>query len=96
LNIQGNQIGNKGAIALSKALQTNQTLISILWDENLTGLLGFINIRNAMQVNQTIRSMALPIYDIGQALKAQPTNQKDIQAALKEIEELLLRNQQKN
>jgi hypothetical protein len=94
LNLQGHHFGNKGASALSRALQMNTTLISIFWDDNLTGLLGFINIRNALKINQTIRNMPLPISDIGQALKSSP-NPADIQQVLKEIEKLLLRNQQR-
>jgi Ran GTPase-activating protein (RanGAP) involved in mRNA processing and transport len=44
LNISGHQMGNKGAIALSKALQTNHILTSLTWDDNNTTLLGFISI----------------------------------------------------
>jgi hypothetical protein len=44
LDISGNGMGNSGAIALGKALQINHTLTSIKWDENSTGLLGFINV----------------------------------------------------
>ena len=38
--LKGHDMKNKGAIALAKALQTNHTLTSIMWDDNLTSLLG--------------------------------------------------------
>lgn len=34
LNITGNQMGDKGALALSKLIQVNTTLRTIQWDEN--------------------------------------------------------------
>lgn len=40
LDISGNQMGNKGAIALAKTLQTNHTLSRLFWDENQTGPMG--------------------------------------------------------
>lgn len=40
LDISGHQMGNTGAIALAKSLQTNNSLIKLLWDENQTGILG--------------------------------------------------------
>lgn len=40
LDISGNQMGNKGAIALAKVLQNNHTLTRLFWDDNQTGYLG--------------------------------------------------------
>jgi Ran GTPase-activating protein (RanGAP) involved in mRNA processing and transport len=40
LDISGHQMGNTGAIALAKSLQTNNSLTKLLWDENQTGILG--------------------------------------------------------
>jgi Ran GTPase-activating protein (RanGAP) involved in mRNA processing and transport len=45
LDISGNNIGNKGAMALAKAIQTNQTLTHLVWDENGTTLTGFQNFK---------------------------------------------------
>jgi len=92
LNISGHQMGNKGAIALSKALQTNHTLTSLTWDDNVTTLLGFINIKNALRVNQTLKNMPLPVYDIAQALKSE--NGLQLQQILNQIERQILNNQQ--
>lgn len=41
LDISGHQMGNKGATALGKALQINNTLLNIAWDDNGTTLPGF-------------------------------------------------------
>jgi hypothetical protein len=49
-------MGNKGAIALAKVLRQNHTLISIQWDGNLTGLLGFVNVKNSLKTNQVTTS----------------------------------------
>jgi len=45
LDISGNNLGNRGAMAMSKALQTNTTLTTLHWDENGTTLQGFRNFR---------------------------------------------------
>lgn len=60
----------------------------------MTGLLGFINIKNALEVNQTLKDMPLPISDIGLALKNESDKAKEIQSTLNEIEKSLLNNQQ--
>ena len=62
-----------------------------MWDENQTGLLGFINIQNALHNNQTLRNMPLPIADINQAMKS--ADPKQIQKVLENIEKSILRNQ---
>lgn len=45
----GNQIGDFGARMLSKALQINSKLRSILWDKNLISVQGFEDIAQALQ-----------------------------------------------
>jgi hypothetical protein len=72
-------------------LLTNSTLTSIIWDENSTGLLGFINIQNALKTNQTLRNMPLPISDVSQAMKNEDA--KQIHKVLESIEQSTLRNQ---
>jgi hypothetical protein len=52
---------NKGAIALAKALQSNHTLTSITWDDNLTSLLGneailkFFNIKDSQTLKMRLK-----------------------------------------
>lgn len=87
-------MGNMGAIALSKALRQNQSLISIIYDKNSIGLLGFINIKNGLKANQTIKNMPLPIYDMGQVLKNEPQSIQQIRKIFNKIEKFIQRNQQ--
>lgn len=42
IDISGHQIGNTGVIALAKSLQLNGTLTKLFWDENETGLIGYL------------------------------------------------------
>eukprot|EP01119_Soliformovum_irregulare_P020768 TRINITY_DN6782_c0_g1_i1.p1 TRINITY_DN6782_c0_g1~~TRINITY_DN6782_c0_g1_i1.p1 ORF type:complete len:1015 (+),score=334.12 TRINITY_DN6782_c0_g1_i1:326-3046(+) len=94
LDVSGQGMGNRGVIAMAKALRKNRTLRSISWDENQTGLLGFINIRNALETNETIQVMPLPFIDFASASKTD--NPSDLQAAFTKIEEYIVRNQQGN
>lgn len=48
LDITGHMMGNKGATALGKALQINNSLHHIAWDENGTTLPGFTYFRFAI------------------------------------------------
>eukprot|EP01114_Cavostelium_apophysatum_P017693 TRINITY_DN5318_c0_g1_i2.p1 TRINITY_DN5318_c0_g1~~TRINITY_DN5318_c0_g1_i2.p1 ORF type:complete len:955 (-),score=273.67 TRINITY_DN5318_c0_g1_i2:490-3312(-) len=94
LDIRSHHMGNKGAVALSKGLRQNDTLVEVHWDDNMTGLLGFINVKNALKVNQTLRDMPLPIADVGHVLKNESAQAKEIHHALNKIEQRILRNQQ--
>jgi hypothetical protein len=94
LDISNHQMGNKGAIALSRALQQNQSLASVLYDGNLTGLLGFINLKNALKLNFSLKQFPLPVYDIGAIPKSE--NENDLQLVLHKIEKRILRNQQQS
>lgn len=40
LDISGHQIGDTGAVALAKTLQTNNSLMRLVWDGNDVTLLG--------------------------------------------------------
>jgi len=95
LDISGHQMGNTGAIALAKSLQLNTTISRLLWDENLTGLIGFKNIKSALKINNSLRYMPIPIYDIGDVLQQQSneTEQKKLQSTLAKIERSILNNQ---
>ena len=89
LNISGHQMGNKGAITLAKALRQNNSITSITWDENLTGFIGFKNIKAALENNQTLRNMPLPLIDVSQALKNESDQAAAIQDLLCDIEQLI-------
>lgn len=42
-------MGDRGAHSLAKLLLVNNTLRSISWDHNLTGLAGFEDVSNALE-----------------------------------------------
>jgi len=94
LDISAHQMGSRGAIALARALHRNHSLVSILWDENSVGLLGFLNIRNALRNNQTVRKMPLPILDITAAMKNETGSAKELQEMVSEIQQSITRNHQ--
>jgi len=92
LDISGNNIGNKGAMALAKAIQTNQTLVHLVWDENGTTLPGFQNFKVGLQRNHTLKTMPLPLVDIHVAMGATKDEyaKKKLLKVISEIEELIL------
>lgn len=91
IDVSGHLMGNKGAIALGKALQTNNVLTSLSWDENATTLLGFQAFKTGMERNHTLKAMPVPILDIANALKSDP--QPRLQTVIGDLERALGRNQ---
>lgn len=91
LDISGNQMANKGAIALGKVLQTNHTLQRIVWDDNGTTLSGFVGVEYGLSRNRSLKEMPLPILDISASLKSD--DQKKLQQTITTIQMLLSRNQ---
>lgn len=89
IDISGNSMGDFGARMLSKALQINTKLRTILWDKNATSVQGFEDIAGALEKNYTLKKMPNPINDAGPALKQHPER---TEAALQKIEMLLQRN----
>jgi len=94
LDVSGNQMSTKGTIALANMLRQNHRLTSIVWDENMSGLLGFVNIRNALKTNQNVKYMPLPSLDIANCVKTEAPSAKELASTLNEIERFILRNQQ--
>jgi len=93
LDISVHAMGNKGAIALARVLESNHTLASVEFDENQTGSMGFVNLRAAMRENQTMRSLPLPVIDVSQALKSEQHAAGVIQECVMEIQSRVLQNQ---
>jgi len=91
LDISGNQMGNKGATALGKAIQTNETLEVLRWDLNGTTLQGFQAFNFGLRRNVTVKSMPLPINDISGALKGNEAQQ--LVEVVNTMENYILRNQ---
>ena len=42
LDVSGHAMGNKGVTCLAKILETNHALTTLYWDDNTTGLIGFL------------------------------------------------------
>ncbi|XP_043995255.1 F-actin-uncapping protein LRRC16A [Gambusia affinis] len=89
LDISGNSMGDMGAKILSKALQINTKLRTLVWDRNNLSPQGLQDVAAALEKNYTIRFMPVPIMDAAQALKANPDKTED---ALLKMEQYLLRN----
>ena len=72
LDVSGHVMGNRGAVALGKTLQTNNTLTTLSWDENQTTFAGFQAFKTGMERNHSLKVMALPILDISAAIRTDP------------------------
>ncbi|CAJ0574274.1 unnamed protein product, partial [Mesorhabditis spiculigera] len=90
LDISANEMGNFGARILSKALQLNASLRTILIDGNHITADGFADIASAIQSNYTLVTLPYPVLDACEAIvrsdKAKTLN------ALSQIETVLERN----
>lgn len=89
LDISGNLMGDFGARMLSKALQINNKLKTILWDKNGTTAQGFEDIADALEKNYTMKKLPTPVNDVVLAQQRQP---EKTEAAIQRIEALLQRN----
>ena len=92
LDISGNQIGSKGASALGKMLQTNDTLSTLKWDNNGTPLAGFVSFNMGLKRNYTLKTMPVPIQDVSNALK-EANNPKSLMDIIAKMESHISRNQ---
>jgi len=94
LDITGHLMGNKGATALGKTLQTNVSLTKLKWDDNGTTFPGFSYFKIGMKANQQIVNMPMPYNDILNCMKSnnwEGGNDKLVQV-IKDIEGYLHRN----
>jgi Ran GTPase-activating protein (RanGAP) involved in mRNA processing and transport len=91
LDVSGNDMGDRGARALSRALMVNVKLRSVTWDDNGTTLEGLKSIAEALKYNHTMRSMPAPLRD---ALKISKDRHKErhLEEVLQEIQSYLYRN----
>ncbi|XP_059857977.1 capping protein, Arp2/3 and myosin-I linker protein 3 [Delphinus delphis] len=78
VDLSGNGMEDIGAKMLSKALQINSSLRTILWDRNNTSALGFLDIARALESNRTLRFMSFPVSDISQAYRSAPERTEDV------------------
>eukprot|EP00005_Dracoamoeba_jomungandri_P006058 CAMPEP_0174261770 /NCGR_PEP_ID=MMETSP0439-20130205/12128_1 /TAXON_ID=0 /ORGANISM="Stereomyxa ramosa, Strain Chinc5" /LENGTH=1142 /DNA_ID=CAMNT_0015346331 /DNA_START=77 /DNA_END=3505 /DNA_ORIENTATION=+ len=92
LDISGHYLGDKAGIALGKALQTNRSLVGLVWDRNATKLAGLKGFKVGLERNTVLKDVPLPILDIGDCLSTRGADQAKIQAAVSEISLALARN----
>ncbi|MDP2434674.1 MAG: hypothetical protein Q8P67_02925 [archaeon] len=92
IDIGANGFGDKGALALSKALQTNKKLNSIDLDENSITADGFQSLAYGLKRNLTLKYMRLPILDISAAMPGGDTK-KIFEEIVREIDGYITRNQ---
>jgi len=96
LNVNGNGMGNKGAIALGKMLQTNKTLHTLHWDDNGTTLPGFQAFLIGLDRNRALKTMPLPVNDISAAMKNEGAHAGEgtrLQKTVLDIQACVSRNQ---
>lgn len=93
LNLSGNSLGNKGAVALGKMVQTNKALHTLVWDDNGTGPQGFQAFAVGLERNKTLKSMPLPVNDIAAVIAQGGSAATATSAAILDIQTLLARNQ---
>lgn len=91
IDVSGQQIGNKGAMAIGKMLQANRKLKHLIWEDNGTTLFGFNALANGLERNKFMKEMPMPILDIANALKSD--NPRQVQKCVDRIQSLLARNQ---
>jgi len=93
LDISSQQIGNKGAMALGKMLQTNRKLKNLIWEDNGTTLFGFSAVATGLERNRYLKEMPIPIIDITNSMTKQSEDPIRLQKCLARIQSTLARNQ---
>ncbi|KAI3371792.1 hypothetical protein L3Q82_024346, partial [Scortum barcoo] len=92
VDISGNNIGDTGAKMLAKALMSNTTLRTLTWDRNNVSARGYQDVADALERNFTLRQVSLPLADIAQSYRSNPSRTKE---ALHKIQQCLDRNNQR-
>uniref|UniRef100_A0A0K0EBP0 Carm_PH domain-containing protein n=1 Tax=Strongyloides stercoralis TaxID=6248 RepID=A0A0K0EBP0_STRER len=93
LDISNNELGQYTIRLLSKALQVNTSLRTLIIDRNQISLEGFVDIMNGLNLNHQLLSIPYPIYDVTEAMN-KPDKTKVI-SIIYQIESLLKRNRMK-
>eukprot|EP00999_Lentomonas_sp_LEN2_P002621 NODE_4_length_4679_cov_47.469025_g2_i0.p1 GENE.NODE_4_length_4679_cov_47.469025_g2_i0~~NODE_4_length_4679_cov_47.469025_g2_i0.p1 ORF type:complete len:1498 (-),score=347.16 NODE_4_length_4679_cov_47.469025_g2_i0:25-4518(-) len=93
LNICHNHFSDRGAYALSKAIQINRTVKTLLWDGNSPSLAGYNAFIIAMSRNSTLKFMPLPMLDLTNQMRS---SERKTEKIIKKMEEFLQRNQSPN
>jgi len=64
LHISGHRMGPKGIFALSRALQVNQSLQKLFWDENAITLESLERFVECLKSNATLLECPVPVIDV--------------------------------
>ncbi|CAF3341597.1 unnamed protein product [Rotaria sp. Silwood1] len=94
LDIRGNLMGDTGARIITHILQTNRHLHTIFFDRNLLSLNSFEDIVNAMEENNTIQYLPIPITDIILMKINEKDRMEKIQILMNKLDSICTRNQQ--
>mmetsp|Transcript_36494 Transcript_36494/g.57264 ORF Transcript_36494/g.57264 Transcript_36494/m.57264 type:complete len:1043 (-) Transcript_36494:104-3232(-) len=78
LDVSDNKFGQRGAIALGKAIQSNKKLASLKWDGNDTPYGGFARFTHSLSYNKTLKHMPIPVLDVGSALRSKSSEMEPI------------------
>eukprot|EP01119_Soliformovum_irregulare_P014359 TRINITY_DN3926_c2_g1_i3.p1 TRINITY_DN3926_c2_g1~~TRINITY_DN3926_c2_g1_i3.p1 ORF type:complete len:791 (-),score=272.50 TRINITY_DN3926_c2_g1_i3:270-2642(-) len=92
LDISGNKAGNLLGTALGKAIQTNSSLKSLLWDGNKVKISGFTQFRNGLALNSTLTFCPENSVDISFNLKHDPKEKQKFFLVLQEIQKKVHKN----
>ncbi|ESN98943.1 hypothetical protein HELRODRAFT_188962 [Helobdella robusta] len=92
LNIGGNSIGPTGGRLLSKTLQVNNCLQTLMLDKNDLNISALQDIAHGLTRNKTLRNLPLPLHDILAISKNNLERVDKLDAVVKKITSLLQRN----
>jgi leucine-rich repeat-containing protein 16 len=93
IDVSSNAMGDKGALAFSKALQTNRKLASAIIDDNGITYSGFQSLSYGLKRNLTLKHMPLPITDITSAMPRDTEGRVALEKIVREIDAFVKRNQ---
>jgi len=89
LDVSGNQAGDDLGIALGKIFQHNNTLNTLVWDNNEVGIVGFKAVKLGLERNLTMQYLETPVDDIF-FLKDKTTNPEILGALIKDIQKVVI------
>lgn len=85
LDISGNEIGDLGFNYLSKSLQVNRSLQTLMFDKSNVSIQAYVNIIEALKRNFTLKSLQMPVNDICTLYPRSPEKVIDIAKQVKYV-----------
>ena len=98
LNLSGNRMGDKLAVAVAEMLRYNTCLVDLSLDDNRTTITGFQAIEYSLHRNRTLQKFDSPITDIKRSLTSlsNETKEKKLLSILSKIQLAVFFNRQSN